>query len=182
MLYDAYNKVTETQSFCNSSKFGNRYCENHTNDFSLFSFWCYIPITFLIQKLLNFHIVKHKFYWDQYIIWIEPIVVATDPTNKKVESNDQVFPCKQLLFISSYVRTVKFITKNEVIESLGVRKQMACVLYLWTWYHWQMSQGLRILDNETFPAQAGLPSFSMLKIDSHSCKPISAHHYFWYRT
>ena len=45
------------------------------------------------------------------------MVVATDPTNKKVESNDQVFPCKQLLFISSYVRTVKFITENEVLES-----------------------------------------------------------------
>ena len=47
-------------------------------------------------------------------IWINPIVVATDPTNKNVESNDQVFPCKQLLFISSYVRTVKLITEIDV--------------------------------------------------------------------
>ena len=47
------------------------------------------------------------------------MVVATDPTNRNVESNDQVFPCKQLLFISSYVRTVKFITEIEVLESKG---------------------------------------------------------------
>ena len=47
------------------------------------------------------------------------MVVATDPTNRNVESNDHVFPCKQLLFISSYVRTVKFITEIEVLESKG---------------------------------------------------------------